>query len=403
MNLGNVNRYIFQGMSVDGAPTDGKTKAYEYDFNLTHYFTNDKTFKLNVYLNHNYREYEEANKYEDGGVFIVPIYQPPPSPNTPIFYKEKRVLKKYGFYLGKEFNTKRNSLLTAVSVKQKFNDVKENKYRTLIKDMKDNNFLTFDKETIYSLILENQFNITEKNLLFTSLKVDKYQRNGNYDDFTDFIARLGIISSPYKNWFIKGFITRTYVPPSFFETELSPMKQLNQEVLTGGTFEIINETKKHRFSFLAGYVNIQDLITYGEAGTYNLPNDVDSILTSIDYEYRFNYNTKILLNYNKTFYEDDFASSKEAGYIQLFKRAGKFDFYGGLFFKKGFKIHNIKVKDSYDLSLGVSYNITKTFSFKFKGENLLNNSLRVIYFTPFEVGTYDSLERKYFFSFEKVF
>ena len=402
-NFGRIKRYIFQGLSVDGAPTDGRIKSYDYDINLTHYFDKEKSLRLYISLNHNYRNYKEQNEYSDGGVFVAPIYEPPPSLETPIFYHEERNLEKFNVYLGKEFNTKRNSLLTAISLKRKNNKIKEVKYKTITGIGKKQNPVSFDKETIYSLIFENQFNITERNLLFTSLKVDRYLRNGTYDDFTDFIARLGIISSPFNNWFLKGFVTRTYIPPSFFETELSPLTKLKQEVLTGATFEIINETKRHRFSFLAGYVNIEDLITFTEKGNINLPNDIDSILTSIDYEYRFNYDSKILLNYYKTFYEDDFASSKEGGSIQLFKRADKFDFYGGLFFKKGFKLKGVKINNSYDLSLGISYNITKTLSFKFKGENLLNNSLRVIYFTPFEIGTYDSLQRKYFFTFEKVF
>ena len=402
-NFGRVNRYIFQGLSIDGAPTDGKLKSYDYDINLTHYFTDDKSFKLNLSLNQNYRNFREENDYLDGGIYIPPIYEPPPSLNTPIFYHEERKLEKYNLYLGKEFNTKRNSLLTAISIKQKNNNLKQVRYKTPVKDEKSKNFLAFNKETIYSLILENQFNITEKNLLFTSLKIDRYLRNGNYDNFTDFIGRIGFISSPFKDWFLKGFVTRTYVPPSFFETELAPNRRLNQEILTGATFEIINESNKHRFSFLAGYVNIQDLITFTEDGSVNLPYDVDSFLTSLDYEYRFNYDSKISLNYYKSFYEDSYISSVEGASIQLFKRAEKFDFYGGLFFKKGFKIKDVKIKNSYDLIAGISYNITKTLSIKFKGENLLNNSLRVIYFTPFETGTYDSLERKYFFTIEKVF
>ncbi len=402
-NFGKVNRYVFQGLSLDGSPSNGKLKSYDYDINLTHYFSEDKSFKLNISLNHNYRNYTESNDYTDGGIYIPKLYEPPPSLNTPVGYFEKRNLEKYSFYIGKEFNTKRNSLLTAVSLKRKNNNIKQLKYKTLTGENSNKDLVTFRNETIYSLILENQFSINDSNLLFSSLKIDRYLRSGIYDDFTDFIVRLGVISSPFKNWFLKGFVTRTYIPPSFFEAELSAGDKLRQEVLTGATFEIINETDKHRFSFLAGYVNIEDLITFLENGNVNLPNDVDSILTSIDYEYKFDYNTKILLNYYKTFYEDDYASSKEGGSIQIFKRAEKFDFYTGLIFKKGFKIKNVKIKNSYDLSVGISYNITKTLSFKFKGENLLNNSLRVIYFTPFEVGTYDSLQRKYLFTFEKVF
>ncbi len=401
-NLGRINRYIFQGLSVDGAPSNGRIKSYDYDINLTHYFDKYKSFKLNISLNHNYRNFKEENELTDGGIFLPKIYEAPPSLSTPIFYHEERNLEKYNIYLGKEFNTRRNSFLTAISFKKKKNNIKEIKYKTVTGKGKKENPISFDKETIYSLILENQFNVTDRHLLFTSLKVDRYLRNGNYDDFTDFIVRVGFISSPFNNWFLKGFVTRTYVPPSFFETELST-QNLKQEVLTGATFEIINETNKHRFSFLAGYVNIEDLITFTENGNINLPNDVDSILTSVDYEYKFNYNSKILLNYYKTFYEDDFASSKEGGSIQLFKRTDKFDFYGGFIFKKGFKLKGVKIDNSYDLSFGISYNITKTLSLKFKGENLLNNSLRVIYFTPFEISTYDSLQRKYFFTFEKVF
>jgi len=51
--------------------------------------------------------------------------------------------------------------------------------------------------------------------------VDKYFRNGGFRDFEEFILRVGYITTPRRGVYLKGFLSRSYIPPYFYDIETS--------------------------------------------------------------------------------------------------------------------------------------------------------------------------------------
>ncbi len=401
LNLANLHRDIFEGLSVDLAPDKGNTESEDYHISFKHKFLNDNSLVFKFLYDFNVRKYTEQNNYLEGGVFIAPIYEPPPSPNTPIFYHEKRKLQKLQFLLSKEFKTKRNVFFTLVSYEEKNNDISKIEYKTLNTTSTKNDFLPFNKDKFYSFVIENQFNITPKNLLFFSLKTDKHFRNGGYDDYTDYIWRIAYISNFRKNWIFKIFTSRTYIPPSFFETDLA-VKPLKNEIFKGISVELNYKSDKNFFRILSGYAEVKDLIVPTTKGLTNDSEKRNSPFLALEYEHKIFDNTKIYGNIYKVFLDDAY-SPRDGGTLKFTKYKTKWNTFCELIFRKGIKIQHIKTKDSLNLSLGLSYSLKKDFCIKIKGENLLGSRFESLSYSPFGINKVNNLERKYYLTLEKVF
>ncbi len=211
-SFSHVKRDTFINLSLDKQPSISNTISQDFYINATQYFLEDKSLKLNVSLDINKRKGEFENDLVGGGLFIPPIYLPP---NIPIYYYENRTLNKYTLYLSKDFKTEKNTLSLGFSYKKKENNLDNSLYKTIATEGNMNGIFVFKSTDIYTGYLENQYSIDDKNLLILSLKYDYYKRDGGLKDFGDYIARFGYVSYITKNLYIKSFLARGYVPPSF--------------------------------------------------------------------------------------------------------------------------------------------------------------------------------------------
>ncbi|MEJ5173019.1 MAG: hypothetical protein WHT47_04840 [Hydrogenothermaceae bacterium] len=304
VSFADVKRDAFSGLAVDLTPTISRTTSQDFYINLTQRFLEDKSLKLNLSADINRRDGEFANDLVGGGVFVTSIYPYPVNPlQIPTYYYEKRNLNKYTFYISKEFKTEKNVLLIGSSYKIKENDIKFIKYKTSLGDYTPNKLSGFDKVDLFTAFVENQFNITDKNLLFLSLKVDHYHRNGGYKEITNYIARAGFVSYLNDNLYTKAFITRTYVPPSFFEIEMSKNGQdLSSEKLKGLSFETEYKKDNHKLNFFYGYIEAKDMIVFLPY-SQNYNKTIKEHYFNLDYEYKFDSNNKLLFNLFKTYLE----------------------------------------------------------------------------------------------------
>jgi len=91
--------------------------------------------------------------------------------------------------------------------------------------------------------------------------------------------------------------------------------------------------------------------------------------------------------------KDFILGTREGGFLKLFNNFDKLDTYLELSYRKGyfFKPLNIKIKDGYDLILGINYHLDESTTFSLKGENLLNKALKTPYLglNPVVVPTID--------------
>lgn len=401
----NISRDAFAGLAVDFTPEISKTKSEDFYINITQKFLDDKSLKLNISIDTNYRTGEFSNSLTGGGVFATWIYPYPTNPSKiPFYYYERRRLTKYNLYLSKEFKTENNTTLIGASYKIKDNDIKNIYYKTPSGEFNLKEILPFNRVNLLTAFVENQYNLTDRNLIFTGIKLDHHSRNGGYRDITEYTARVGFTSFLSENLYIKGFLNRTYVPPSFYEVEMSLNGQdLKTEKISGASFEVEYKKENHKVNLFYGYAKAKDMIVFTPVAQ-NINKKLEAQFLSVDYEYKINFGNKISLNIHKTFNNSDEFSSQDGGSIKLFNSNDRFDLYNELIYRKGFKLYGKKIDDSFDYNLGLSYRLDRNLSLKFKGENLLNSSPKSVFVNSVgNIIVLPSFCRRFIFSIEKVF
>jgi len=387
-----VKRDAYMGLAVDRTPDFSKTSSEDAYISITQYLLDDKSLKLNFAYDENRRKGE----FENNGLYL-------PALGFPTYY-ENRNLKKYTFYISKEFKTDGNVLLVGSSAKFKKNDISD-VYPSALRDK-----YKFKNQNLYTIFVENQFNINEKNLLFISLKYDHYDRDGGLEELNKFISRLGFISYINNNLYIKGFLTKTYIPPSFYEIENSQdTKNLKSEDLKGGSLELNYEKNKNKFQLIYGYAIIEKLIGLGLLGTYNLDKSLKSNLFVFDYERRVDANKKFNFSAYKNFinFNSIKLSPTFGWYVRYLQSVEKFDLFGELIYREGFTVSDgSKVSQSYNLNAGIIYHHSPNLNIKLKGENLLNSSPKSV-FSPLPSmlpsSVFNAYDRKILVTIEKVF
>ncbi|WP_457621340.1 TonB-dependent receptor plug domain-containing protein [Persephonella sp.] len=398
LSFAKITRNIFQGLSLDAAPDEGKTKSMEYYLSLTHYFLNDRSLKVNLTFDGQHRDYYEKNSE---GVFIPRVIDINDPTSIPIEYDEKVKLFKTTLNLIKEIKTDNNLLLTGFTIKDKHYHLDSRSYRTSSYYTEGIKFIEFDREILTSLTLEDQYNITDKNLIIISLRADKYFRK-NEKDITDYMTKIGLISFLSSNYMIKTYIGRSYFPPTFLDYELSK-GDLTQSKTYSTLVELIYRKLRNKISIFAGYERIKDpIIPDYQKGYLVNGKDYSYSLVALEYSYKENNGLDISLGYSRTFSTMEKALlSKETGYIRVTGKKERTSFYTELIYKKGFDVISIHIPDSYNLNAGISYLINENFSLKIKGINILNRGTKIPAISPVGDGNcYDSLDRKYFISFE---
>lgn len=400
-----VNRDAFGGLAVDFSPTISKTKSEDFYINITQRLLEDRSLKLNLSFDTNTRKGEFGNELQGGGVFASQFYPYPPDPlRIPLYYYENRKLNKYMFYISKEFKTDKNVLLTGVSYKIKENNIENIKYTTLSGATELHQILPINRINLFTVFVEDQFNLTDRHLIFTSLKYDNYQRDGGFRDISEYVARFGFTSFIWEKMYLKGFLTRTYIPPSFFEMEMSRQpEELKCEKLKGASLELGYKTDGHSIKLFYGYANAKDMITYLPYAQ-NISKTLTGHMFVVDYEYMFNQNNKVSMNIFKTFNDFDGFSSTAGGSIKLFNSKGVFDVYNELTYRGGYTVYGKKIDSSLNYNIALKLTLSRNISVGIKGENLFNSSPKSVFVVPSgSTLVLPSFDRRFIVNVEKVF
>lgn len=399
-----VKRDTYGSIAVDFSPDISKSTSEDVYVNLTQNLLADKSLKINLSVDLNSRKGEFLNRLQEGGVFIGWLYPSPPNPaKIPFYYYEDRNINKYSFYVAKEFKTEENTLLIGGSYKVKENNVTTVSYTTLSGSEQRSEITPLTRINLSTVFIENQYNINQKNLLFASLKYDYHKRNGGYSDISEYIARVGFVSFLSENVYLKSFLTRTYLPPSLFEVEMSnnPTK-LKPEKITGGSFEFGYNMDRQSLNIFYGYLYIKDMISLTPY-TQNLQKYLTAHNVLLNYKYRFDVNTKLLLNIYKSFNNHEDFSSTEGGSIKIYTSTDSFDVYNELVYRKGFKVYGKDVNSSLNYNIALKYKVNRGLVFGLRGENLLNSSAKSVFTTAGDTLILPSFDRKLIVSIEKVF
>ncbi len=397
------NFYNFLGYSADGAPDKGKIKANEAYFLVSREFLQDKSLKLKFSLAYDQWNYSEKNDPLQGGIVSFSSDFSNPAVKAT---GEVEFFKTYASAsISKVFNTKNNSLFLVTTYKSKDYSNFNLKYKYLLGNESDiSDVFKLRKETIFTIAVENQFNINQSNLILAGIRYDAIQRDGGKKDFYPMTAKLGYIYVPKRDITFKTFLATNIITPSFFQ-ELGAKQNLDYEKYLIYSFEFSYSKGNHKISLLAGWNKIKDKIAPENGFLVNLQNSYEASSVSVDYTYKFNKTDKLMLNYWKTFNVDLAGTPVEGGYVRLFKNFEKLYVYSDVVYRKGYEIFGTKIESSYDLSLSLSYDINESIKVAFKGQNLLNNSLKTAFYIPTLMGIKPlrTIDRKYIFSITTYF
>ncbi len=404
LGYGYVNKSPFMGFAMDNTAERGYTKAEDLYLTLTVYPSDDRSTKFVFSLdNHRRKHYESSST----GLYI-PIFMDLLNPlNNPRDFYENAFFSKVTLYLSKELSSTTNKLLTAVSYKLYNSDVDSRYYVTLGGLRRDvGETVPFNRQEIYSFILEDKFSINPRNLIIGGIKFDKYYRNGGFKDFDEIIARFGYISLVNRYLSIKGFLSRSYIPPFFYDTEISARDLDTVKIPIAFTFEGTLNLSSTRVGFGMGYMRIKDAIVPDPTGRLTNAGKTEEVKPLfVNLERQFGENHKLEAGYSLIVKPERRSSPTSGGYLRLLSSVGKFDAFGEIVYRRGFEFSGKRVDESYDLSTGVTYHYSQELSVKIKAENLLGKAIKTPYVVPQtgEVVTYPIRERTVYLSVEWVF
>ena len=407
INIGytDVSKNNYTGLSFDATPNSGKNLSKDFFINYTQYFLEDKSLKANLSVDVNDRSYEEAN---DQGIGLIPVINLSNPLSIPKNFTEDLRFVKTNAYLSKSFDVDNNSFITALNVKNKTYDIQNRETTNFINQTnKVGKYNSFDEETISSVLLQDSYKLRDDLILVANAKLDYYDRNAYLKDSSETLMRVGAIYTPNENWGFKSFYTQTALAPSFYNIDYANKNtpKLKSQQYRFYTLEGVYTQGDSKFSATYDHVNIDDFIYLTPIGFINVPHQITSKGLILDYEYSFSARDKFRLGYFVSSLSETTNNSTKGGFIKFMGGYQKFDYFTSVVYRNGYDYLGLTIPDSFDMSLGATYHVTKDFSCSIKANNILDRSTQSLYFTNFGANFFalDDNDQSVTFSIRWVF
>ena len=375
-----VQKDNFAGFALDVIPDSGEIKARDFFINIKKYFLEDKSLQSTFSYSINNRKYKETNQ---AGIAYLPVmnFANPPS-TIPKEFEEDLKFSKVNLSISKELKYKQHKLLSSFHFTNKKYTVKSRKSKNF-SNVHTNVGKTsaFDEENIYSLALQDDYQVKKDLVLISNIKINKYTRPGFTSDLYDSHFRLGAIYTPFESLGLKSFYTQTTLPINFYNINFADKnsKEITSQEYKYYTLEAVYATNNSKFGLIYNNVKIEDFIYLTPVGFINVDHIIKTQGLIFNYEYDFNEDNKIHLNYYVSKLSEKVNSSNSGGYVKFMGEYDSFSYFTSLIYRNSYSYKEVKVKRSFNLSLGTSYNFSKDLSLSIKGENLLNKSTSSLY------------------------
>lgn len=348
----------FLNMSSDATPLLAKSDYTYTSFGYENNYLENLSFLFNYEKENSFIHYED--NYSLGSPFI-PFYKFLVDSDNTIITSEV----KY------KFNTEDNNLLLGLKHRQKEFDTKRFEGPTVTPD-----YFDFNKQTLSSAYLENQYNLNDINLITFGYQFTDVNHNGGKKNYDLSLLRLGHTIN-FKNVVTKTFLYSTEYPvePYLLQTGIN-LEPLKENALSS---EIKYTNNNHSFRFIFLLTKTENDLTRNQQGTIvNIDESYISYNPSLEYIYTLDVNNVIsaYLSYNEINNESLFNESKTFhGYIRSVNKYGKFNFFNELVYTQTDETY----KNYWDYSFGVSYKYSDNLLLSLKGENIFNNAYEVEY------------------------
>lgn len=397
MAYNDLTKDNYTGLAYDSVPDDGEIIRKDFYVDVRKYFLNDNSLKLNLSLDVNNMKNEEVN--QEGMDLLY-------------FSNSKELdsdlkLTKLKADITKSYEYGKNNFITGLSASKKRFDkqnVKNVKFSNQVDNL--NQYADFDEEQIISFMLEYDYKLFDNLILIGNAKVDKYKRTGFLDDITESLYRVGAIYTPYENFGLKTFYTKTYLPPAFYNIDYAfTNRNLDVQEYKYFTIEGVYTTEKQKFRITHHNVQIDDFLYYHPK--YGFMNISDRTIKTegflYSYDYQLSDSDKLSLNYFATKISENVSNSNKGANIKYMGEYDKFEYFTSLIYRNAYTYSDLNVDASYNISLGTSYNINKNLKISLKGENLLDSSTQSIFTDSGNNFVLDDYERVFSLSMKWMF
>ena len=407
INLGytDIKKDNYMGISMDNTPDEGEIKSKNFYIDLTQYFLKDNSIKTKVSIDVNETEYSEENST---GMLLVPTLNlQNVSLSLPKTYDEKLKLKKFNAYISKTYKYKNNNFLAALNISKKEYDVIDRNAVNFANQDLNVDYNDFNEEQITSFIFHDDYKINQNFFLVANAKFDDYKRNSFLSNTSEELYRVGFIYTPFKNFGLKSFYSKTYLPPSFYNVDYADKKypDIKTQKYDIFTMEGVYTTDRSKFSAIYHKTKIDDFIYSTPIGFINIDHTIETSGIVYTYEYQFDKENKLKLNYFTTKSSENINNSNKGGLIKYMGEYNKFEYFTSLIYRNSYQYNTTEVDASYDFNLGVSYNYSRNLKISLKGENLLDKGSKSLYSEGLQAGTFalEDAERVISLSIKWVF
>jgi iron complex outermembrane receptor protein len=240
------------------------------------------------------------------------------------------------------------------------------------KDGQDALISPFNTEKIASIFFQDQYALADEQLLTLGVSYNYISRNGEVEDDSLLQLRLGYIYTS-EAWSYKTYLYRTQfaLEPLMHYLDSSNYQNVKPQTTLGITQEISYTKKQQRVRLILHLMQDEDSLLQSRQN--GLGGDTKYFTTIFNYDYTFDMNNKMYLQFYYAHYKDIFELDKLediSGYLSFMNSYENFDFYNGLIWHK----NSLDWKNYFDLTTSVSWNINEDFTMTLKGENLLNKA-----------------------------
>ena len=228
---------------------------------------------------------------------------------------------------------------------------------------------SFDEETIITAFFQDQYALSDVELLTLGLSYNKIYRNGNVQDDDLYQLRLGYILTN-EEWSYKTYLYRTMFSLDPLSRVFRQNEERNIELqkTLGITQEISYIQKDYRLRLMLLLMQDEDglLENAGEGNT-------KYFFSVFNYDYDCNIDNKMNLQLYYARYEDIFNLDKLedfSGFLSFINSYEDFDFYNAVVWHQ----NSIDYVHYFDVTSSITWNASENLTLTIKGENLLNNA-----------------------------
>ena len=227
----------------------------------------------------------------------------------------------------------------------------------------------FHRESILSLFMQDQYELSENELITLGLKYSYVTRNANYEDDNLFQLRLGYLYTndtwSYKTYLFRNMFT---IDPFSRYFSLNPEQDIKPQTTVGFTQELAYHSKNNEIRLMTFFLkeknNFLDVNRIG---------DTKSFVSVINDDYTLDTNNKVTVQFAYVHYFDITNVGDVDGYnayMMLSNTYDTFSIYNGLVWN----YDSYASTNHFDWTSSISWDMSEDLTFILKGENLLNKA-----------------------------